>query len=429
MSGSPSGNAPVSGRLAWLDLLRGVAALVVVLHHATYYFTPRLRAGMVDWFDPGLYGVLVFFLVSGYIIPASLERHGRVRSFWISRVARIHPLLTVACVITLVPFVLGVRDLRAGLSTYDPVTAVLAHLTMLQDVLGVPNAINVLWTLSYEMAFYLLVVALYVTGTHRRSAPVAVGLVAVAVLAGGLLPMAALTRGVGTWQVVVAAALVMAAAIAGAASDRPAVRTAGGITGGVLAIVLVTVNGRIGPWQGLVILAVMFTGTALYRAEHGQIGRRPAALASALVLTGAIVAGAWHADVAMSPAQADAFQVYWAGSVLLAAATFTAGWALRNRRIPSWLTALGTISFSLYLLHPVLLMLHDQLLGAPDQDDVVRLVLFVVVLLVVSSLTYRYVELPFQRLGRRLARRRDTPDRQPPGDGPRTAVRPDPVRV
>jgi peptidoglycan/LPS O-acetylase OafA/YrhL len=131
----------------------------------------------------------------------------------------------------------------------------------------------------------------------------------------------------------------------------------------------------------------------------------------------------------MSPAQADGFQVYWAGSVLLAAATFAAGWVLRDRRIPSWLTGLGTISFSLYLLHPVLLMIHDQLLGPPDHDDVVRLVLFVVVLLVVSTVTYRYIELPFQRLGRRLACRRDLLDRQPPGDEPRAAVRQGPVRV
>ncbi|MFD0536999.1 hypothetical protein ACFQY7_27985 [Actinomadura luteofluorescens] len=43
-------------------------------------------------------------------------------------------------------------------------------MTMLQDVLNVPNAMNVLWTLSYEMAFYLLVVALFVVGGHRRSA-------------------------------------------------------------------------------------------------------------------------------------------------------------------------------------------------------------------------------------------------------------------
>ncbi|MDN3351965.1 acyltransferase [Actinomadura sp. DC4] len=388
--------------MAWLDLLRGIAALVVALHHATYYFTPRLRAGMVDWFDPGLYGVLVFFLVSGYIVPASLERHGRVRSFWISRLTRIYPLLTLACAAMLLPFLLGVRDLRAGLSAYEPVTAVLAHATMLQDVLGVPNVINVLWTLSYEMIFYLLVVAFFVTGIHRRSGPIAVVLVSVAVLAGGLLPMAALTRTAGVWPVVALTTLVMALAIAGAVSRHPVARTAGGIAGGVLGVVLLLTNGRVGPWEGLVILSAMFTGTALYRAEHGQISRRAAAVSAGLVLTGAIVAGVWHAEMGMSPAQADAFQVYWVGSVLLAGLTFAAGWALRHRRIPAWLTALGTISFSLYLLHPVLLMLNDQFLGTPDHDDGVRLGLFVLTLVAVSALTYRYVELPFQRLGRRL---------------------------
>src|SRR4051794_38455952 len=151
MSRSSLSNAPVPVRLAWLDLLRGVAALVVALHHATYYFTPRLRAHMGDLFDPGLYGVLVFFLVSGYIVPASLERHGRVRGFWISRLTRIYPLLLLASSIVVLPVLLGVRDLRAGLSSYEPVTAVLAHLTMLQDVLAVPNVIGVMWTLSYEM--------------------------------------------------------------------------------------------------------------------------------------------------------------------------------------------------------------------------------------------------------------------------------------
>lgn len=405
MSRSSSGETNVPVRLAWLDLLRGVAALVVALHHATYYFTPRLRGRMVDWFDPGLYGVLVFFLVSGYIVPASLERHGRVRSFWISRLTRIYPLLTVACAAMLVPFLLGIRDLRAGLSGYGPVTAVLAHATMLQDVLGVPNIINVLWTLSYEMLFYLLVVAFFVTGVHRRSASIAVVLVSAAVLAGGLLPMAALTRSAGVWPVVALTALVMVLAIAGAVSGRPFLRTVGGVSGGVLAIVLLLVNGRVGPWEGLVILAVMFTGTALYRAEHGQISHRAAALSAGLVLTGAIVAGVWHAEVGMSPAQADTFQVYWVGSVLLAGLTFAVGWALRHRRMPSWLTALGTISFSLYLLHPVLLMLNDQFLGTPDHDDGIRLGLFVLVLVAVSAVTYRYVEVPFQRLGRRLNRR------------------------
>src|SRR4051812_7644980 len=115
MQSKMSGHVPVQTRLAWLDLLRGIAAMVVALHHATYYFTPNARAKMGDWVDPGLYGVLVFFLVSGYIVPASLERHGHVRRFWTSRMLRIHPLLLVACAVTLLPFLMGVRGLRAGL--------------------------------------------------------------------------------------------------------------------------------------------------------------------------------------------------------------------------------------------------------------------------------------------------------------------------
>lgn len=385
---------------------------MVALHHATYYFTPRLRSHMVDWFDPGLFGVLVFFLVSGYIIPASLERHGRVRGFWISRLTRIYPLLILACAITVLPVALGARDLRAGLNAYEPVTAVLAHLTMLQDVLAVPNVIGVMWTLSYEMLFYLLVVALFVVGAHRRSASIAVTLVTAAVLVGGLLPMAALSRGIGVWQLVALSVLVLVAAITAAVSSHPVVRAVGGVTGGVLAMMLVIVNGRVGPWESLVILAVMFTGTALYRAEHGQIPWRTALVSAGLVLTGAIVAGVWHAGVGMWPWQAKEFQVYWVGSVLLATLTFAVGWALRGRRIPSWLTTLGTISFSLYMLHPVLLMLNDQFFGRPDQDDVVRLAVFVPVLVAVSLLTYRYVELPFQRLGRRLNRRAAPPEPQ-----------------
>jgi peptidoglycan/LPS O-acetylase OafA/YrhL len=239
-----------------------------------------------------------------------------------------------------------------------------------------------------------------------------VTLVTAAVLVGGLLPMAALSRGIGVWQLVALSVLVLVAAITAAVSSHPVVRAVGGVAGGVLAMMLVIVNGRVGPWESLVILAVMFTGTALYRAEHGQIPWRTALVSAGLVLTGAIVAGVWHAGVGMWPWQAKEFQVYWVGSVLLATLTFAVGWALRGRRIPSWLTTLGTISFSLYMLHPVLLMLNDQFFGRPDQDDVVRLAVFVPVLVAVSLLTYRYVELPFQRLGRRLNRRSAPPEPQ-----------------
>lgn len=59
------------------------------------------------------------------------------------------------------------------------------------------------------------------------------------------------------------------------------------------ALVLIAVNGRRFPYGGLTILALMFTGTMLHRAEQGQIGRGRAATVAAGVFAAAILAGAW----------------------------------------------------------------------------------------------------------------------------------------
>src|SRR5881397_2950111 len=94
----PVAAPPAAGarRLAWLDALRGIAALVVVYEHAQDPIFPELRTTVAPWFDTGKFGVMVFFLVSGYIIPASLERRGSIRDFWVSRLFRLYPLWAVA---------------------------------------------------------------------------------------------------------------------------------------------------------------------------------------------------------------------------------------------------------------------------------------------------------------------------------------------
>ncbi|GAA4093521.1 acyltransferase [Actinomadura miaoliensis] len=401
----PSPVSSSDARLGWLDALRGWAAMLVALHHASYVFVPDLQASLAGRWDPGHYGVLVFFLVSGYIVPASLERHGSVRAFWTGRAFRLYPLLAVACLLGVLPFLLNVRGLRAGLEEFDPVTAILAHATMLQDLLAVPNAINVLWTLSYEMAFYLLIVALWVVGGQRRSAPVAVGLALLALPAGALLPTALLSRTAGTGPVVVVAATVLVVAVAAAMSEHRGLRTAGGLLGGLLAVTLVAANGRVEPWEGAVMLAVMFAGTAVYRAEHGQVPRRATALALGAVLAASLAAVAWNPRLGTTGAQAWQAQWVWGSSLLLAAATFGAAWLLRRRRFPRWATGLGTASFSVYLLHPILLMVSAQFLGRGGRQDTPGLVVFVVVLVAVSWASHRWIEAPAQRAGRRLSGR------------------------
>jgi peptidoglycan/LPS O-acetylase OafA/YrhL len=88
--------AATGTRLAWLDVLRGLAALAVVFDHTSYYALQHARSLVYQWFDPGNYGVFVFFIISGYIVPASLERKGSVRTFWVSRLFRLYPLYLLA---------------------------------------------------------------------------------------------------------------------------------------------------------------------------------------------------------------------------------------------------------------------------------------------------------------------------------------------
>ncbi|WP_433354058.1 acyltransferase family protein [Microtetraspora malaysiensis] len=134
-------------RMAWLDALRGIAALVVVFEHALQPLLPEARIPVKAVFEPGWYGVMVFFLVSGYIVPASLERRGSVRAFWISRFFRLYPLFGVSVAGMALLVTLGWDDLHIWWST-RPFSLALGHLTMLQNLQHMPNLVNVLWTLS-----------------------------------------------------------------------------------------------------------------------------------------------------------------------------------------------------------------------------------------------------------------------------------------
>jgi peptidoglycan/LPS O-acetylase OafA/YrhL len=162
-----SAAAPKHSRLAWLDALRGFAALCVVFDHGSTLMLEPVRDFLYRWLDLGQYGVFVFFMISGYIIPASLERKGSVRGFWTSRAFRLYPMYLLALVIAVVAYETGYGTIRGA--EHHPVQSVLAWLVMLPNLLTGPNVPNVTWTLSYEMVFYLLLAALFSWGVHRRS--------------------------------------------------------------------------------------------------------------------------------------------------------------------------------------------------------------------------------------------------------------------
>ncbi|WP_371659832.1 acyltransferase family protein [Streptomyces sp. NBC_00280] len=148
--------------------------------HTSYAFMAEFRRELMPEFNTSRYGIMVFFLVSGHIIPASLERRGCVRTFWIGRALGMYPLWAAAVGVVLVLNLADIAEIRADFGQQSVATVAVAHLTLLQELLGTPNLLLVLWTLSYEMAFYLLVVALFTVRMHQRSAAVAVTLAVLA---------------------------------------------------------------------------------------------------------------------------------------------------------------------------------------------------------------------------------------------------------
>ncbi|WP_060886246.1 acyltransferase family protein [Streptomyces caniscabiei] len=393
----PSG----ASRLGWLDALRGIAALVVVFDHSSYSFMAEFRRELMPEFNTSRYGIMVFFLVSGYIIPASLERRGSVRTFWTGRFFRIYPLCAAVVAGLIAADHLGVAEIR-DFGGQSLASVAVAHLTLFQELLGTPNLLLVLWTLSYEMAFYLLVVGLFTVRQHRRSGLVAVtlaGFAALSVAAGFTLPASALSEEFGTGRLIALTSVVMVVAICCASSGSTVLRVFGGMLGGVLALSLVALNGTVPVWEGLVILAVMFLGTAVYRADTGQSGWVWAGCAAALVVACAVGSSYVDGDGGHFTRRA------WIVSFLLAVATFGVGLALRRRRIPRLLTFLGTISYSVYLVHPLLLAVSDGTIGRRPHDDLALEVAFYAVLLPVCVLTYYCVEAPAQKWGRRFTRR------------------------
>ena len=165
------------------DSLRAIAALLVVWLHAAATFpmtsaeTAASGGALVaipGFIDVGHVGVVVFFLISGFVIPFSIlpDRAAPVGSFVIKRILRIYPAywLSVPLAAFVVFWIWG-----TAFSTRE----LLVNLTLMQDLFGVRAAEGVYWTLLVELAFYALCVVLLVTGSlfnARRVAIVAAAL-------------------------------------------------------------------------------------------------------------------------------------------------------------------------------------------------------------------------------------------------------------
>lgn len=206
-------------RLYAIDGLRLLAALVVALHH--YAGTWRVnQPGNAIWDRPvsdivptwfrfsayGWIGVEIFFVISGFVICMSCW--GRTpRQFFTSRVIRLYPAYWFAIIFTSVAL-----TVLPGVWQRHRTRDILLNFTMLQSGSFGPNVDNVYWTLWSELRFYLLFMAVVVTGLTYRKVVVFCclwGAAAMIAPAAGFRPATLIINPEGAWYFIAGLALYL----------------------------------------------------------------------------------------------------------------------------------------------------------------------------------------------------------------------------
>ena len=148
-----------------------MAALMVLILHVgmTFLQAPGIKAQgdgllpFLEMVDLGRIGITIFFLISGFVICKSITGPKRLASkqFLIKRFYRLFPLFwfSLFCGVIFIWYLSGQR-----------VTPMLvaANLTMVPAFFGQDFIIGLYWTLETELIFYALVVLLFFIGALKK---------------------------------------------------------------------------------------------------------------------------------------------------------------------------------------------------------------------------------------------------------------------
>jgi len=159
-----------------LALLRGIAVIAVCFcHFGKPVAAGNILPGMFQWFsDNGKYGVHIFFVISGFVIPFSLWRAQYSLKdyfpFLYKRLLRLHPPYLIALAITLVISAASYYS-RHLINPETPLT-ILKSLVYAHAPIDNP----VFWTLRVEAQYYIFIGLFFIMVREYKILALCVGI-------------------------------------------------------------------------------------------------------------------------------------------------------------------------------------------------------------------------------------------------------------
>jgi peptidoglycan/LPS O-acetylase OafA/YrhL len=150
-------------RFHFIDELRGIAALLVVLFHVQAgkhidAFLETLTPALSAVFRHGDTGVSVFFVLSGFVVAHTLSPRPatfqNTVQFLVRRMIRLVPPYWAGIALAIVMAGLGAFVLKRPLEVPLDAGNLAAHLVFMQNILGYPEYNQVFWTLCTEVQYY-----------------------------------------------------------------------------------------------------------------------------------------------------------------------------------------------------------------------------------------------------------------------------------
>lgn len=329
-----------------LDAIRGIAAVSVLFAHALETSNPASFGKLSQFVLPGIGGVYLFFLISGYVISISASRSANWLGFAIQRFFRLYPLFLFSLVAAVVLIKLGYPEwwLKDSLTTVT-----LFNLTMVQEFLGRPSIMGLYWSLGYEVVFYALFAFLILTRKIEHA-----------------------------WKLAIVGAGVL-----------------------LIGVIISFLRGKGLGGDRFVCFELMFVGCAA-RAWHAKQISRGAGI-FAISLGFIAIQLQWLSAIMLNPNSTASY----AGmlTMLLVFATFLIALGIKDEAVPRTLVYVGEISFSIYLMHGLV----NRILSHQSPPFAVHFLALLALTLLISAATYKWIEQPFIAIGKRITKKPKLP--------------------